>query len=131
MIKSLLVPKEFAIEPFAFISHAIPETTELLRTITCSWHKMLDELLLNCLEPDPNVNTAHNNTCFVAIAGYHGNPVYRAVALIPICVSVTWLPKFLICGRFPWEATTPVCKWQKECKTTSSQLRKMKQSPSL
>jgi hypothetical protein len=38
--------------------------------------------------------------------GYHGNPVYRAVAWILICVSVTWLPKFLTCGRFPWEAPT-------------------------
>jgi hypothetical protein len=33
--------------------------------------------------------------------------VYRAVTWIPICVSVTWLPKFLTYGRFPWEAPTP------------------------
>jgi hypothetical protein len=38
--------------------------------------------------------------------GHHGNPVYRAVAWIPICVSVTWSPKFLTCGRFPWDAST-------------------------
>jgi hypothetical protein len=45
--------------------------------------------LVNCLEGDPSENTARNNTCFVAIVGYHGNYVYRAVAWIPICVSVT------------------------------------------
>jgi hypothetical protein len=32
------------------------------------------------------------------------SPVYRAVTWIPICVRVTWLPKFLSCGSFPWEA---------------------------
>jgi hypothetical protein len=42
----------------------------------------------------------------VAIVGCHGNPVYRSVAWIPICVSVTWSPKFSSCGRFPWEALT-------------------------
>jgi hypothetical protein len=62
--------------------------------------------LLNCLEPDPRVDTARNNTCFVVIVGYHGNPVYRAVGWVPIYLSVTWLPKFLTCGRFPWEAPT-------------------------
>jgi hypothetical protein len=41
-----------------------------------------------CLEADPSVDTARNNTWIVVIAGYHGNPVYRAVAWIPICVSV-------------------------------------------
>jgi hypothetical protein len=45
--------------------------------------------LVNCLEADPRENTARNNTCLVAIVGYHGNSVYRAVAWIPICVSVT------------------------------------------
>jgi hypothetical protein len=34
------------------------------------------------------------------------SPVYRAVARIPICVSVTWSPVFPTCGRFPWEALT-------------------------
>jgi hypothetical protein len=34
------------------------------------------------------------------------SPVYRAVTWIPICVSVTWLPKLLTCWRFPWEAPT-------------------------
>jgi hypothetical protein len=62
--------------------------------------------LLNCLEPYPIVNTALNNSCIVAVVRHHENPVYRAVAWIPICVSVTWLSKFLICGRFPWEAPT-------------------------
>jgi hypothetical protein len=45
--------------------------------------------LVNCLEADSRENTARNNTCFVAIVGYHGNSVYRAVAWIPICVRVT------------------------------------------
>jgi hypothetical protein len=45
--------------------------------------------LVNCLEADPSENTARNNTCFVVIVGYQGNSVYRAVAWIPICVSVT------------------------------------------
>jgi hypothetical protein len=62
--------------------------------------------LLNSLHADPSVNTARNNSCIVAIVRHHGNPVYRAVAWIPICVSVTWSPKFLTCGRFPWEAPT-------------------------
>jgi hypothetical protein len=56
-----------------------------------SWqHTVWTDLrcLLNCLEADPSENTARNNACFVAIVGYHGNPVYRAVAWIPICVSV-------------------------------------------
>jgi hypothetical protein len=78
-----------------------------------SWHLTeRTELrrLLNCLEANPSVNTARNNTCFVVIVGYHGNPVYRAVAWIPICVCVTWLPKFLTCGRFQWEAPTLVFK---------------------
>jgi hypothetical protein len=40
--------------------------------------------LVNCLEADPSVNTARNNTWIVVIVGYHGNPVYRAVAWILI-----------------------------------------------
>jgi dolichyl-phosphate-mannose--protein O-mannosyl transferase len=31
-------------------------------------------------------------TVHVAIVGCHGNPVYRAVAWIRICVSIAWLP---------------------------------------
>jgi hypothetical protein len=42
----------------------------------------------------------------VAFVGCHGNPVYRAVTWIPICVSVTWSPKFTTCGMFPWKAPT-------------------------
>jgi hypothetical protein len=49
------------------------------------------------------VTINHNNA---RIVGCHGNTVYRSVAWIPICVSVTWSPKFLTCGRFPWEAPT-------------------------
>jgi hypothetical protein len=64
--------------------------------------------LLNCLEADPIVNTARNSSCIVAIVRHHENPVYRSVAWIPISESVTLLPKFLICGRFPWEAPTDV-----------------------
>jgi hypothetical protein len=45
-------------------------------------------------------------TIHVAIVGCHGNPVYRAVAWIPICISVAWSSKFLTCGRFPREAPT-------------------------
>jgi hypothetical protein len=45
--------------------------------------------LRSCLEADPSVDTARNNSCFFAIVGYHGNFVYRAVAWIPICVTVT------------------------------------------
>jgi hypothetical protein len=73
--------------------------------------------LLNCLEANPSENAARNNTRIVAIVGYHRNPLYRAVAWIPICISVIWSSKFLTCGRFPWEAPTtslqsfrrPVC----------------------
>jgi hypothetical protein len=55
-----------------------------------NWINWTDLLrLLNCLEADPSVNTARNNTRIVAIVGYHGNAVYRAVTWIPICVSVT------------------------------------------
>jgi hypothetical protein len=64
------------------------------------------KMLNDCLEADPIVNTARNNSRIVAIVRHHGNPVYRAVAWIPICVSVTWSPKFLTCGRFSWEAPT-------------------------
>jgi hypothetical protein len=35
------------------------------------------------------VDTARYNTRIVAIVSYLGNPVYRAVAWIPICVSIT------------------------------------------
>jgi hypothetical protein len=38
-----------------------------------------------------------NNSCVITIVGYHGNPVYRVVASIPIWVT---------CGRFPWMAPT-------------------------
>jgi hypothetical protein len=62
--------------------------------------------LLNCLEADPSENTARNSTRIVAIVGYHGNPLYRAVAWIPICISVIWSSKFLTCGRFTREAPT-------------------------
>jgi hypothetical protein len=51
-------------------------------------------------------------TIHVAIVGCHGNPVYRAVTWIPICICVTWLPKFLTYGRFPWEAPTAANKNQ-------------------
>jgi hypothetical protein len=40
-------------------------------------------------EADPSVYTASNNSCIAAIIGYHGNSVYRAVAWIPICLTVT------------------------------------------
>jgi hypothetical protein len=45
-------------------------------------------------------------TIDVAFVGCYGNPVYRAVTWIPICVSDTWSPVFPTCGRFPWEAPT-------------------------
>jgi hypothetical protein len=79
--------------------------------------------LINCLEADPSVDTACNNTCFVAIVGYHGNPVYQAVAWILICVSITWLPKFLTCGRFPWEAPTNPFKSDSEKSTVVNHWR--------
>jgi hypothetical protein len=47
------------------------------------------------------METARNNPSVITIVGYHGNSVYRAVASIPVWVTVTWLPKFVICGRFP------------------------------
>jgi hypothetical protein len=47
-------------------------------------------------------------TIHVAFLDCLGNPVYRAVTWIPICVSVTWSPVFRTCGRFPWEAATQV-----------------------
>jgi hypothetical protein len=62
--------------------------------------------LVNCLEADPSVNTARNNSCIVVIVRHHGNPVYRAVAWIAINVSVTCSPVIPTCGRFPWEAPT-------------------------
>jgi hypothetical protein len=45
-------------------------------------------------------------TIHVAFVGCHGNPVYRAVTWIPICVNVTWSPVFPTCGRLPREAPT-------------------------
>jgi hypothetical protein len=58
-------------------------------------------------------------TIHVAIVGCHGNPVYLSVAWIPICLSVTWSPKFSWCGRFPWEAPKEVWKnrkpWKRKC----------------
>jgi hypothetical protein len=74
------------------------------RLIGLNWTEL--RCLLNCLEVDPSVNTARNNSCIVAIVRHHGNPVYRAVAWIPICVSVTWSPVLPTCERFPWEALT-------------------------
>jgi hypothetical protein len=59
-------------------------------------------------------------TIHVAFVGCHGNPVYRAVTWIPICVSVTWSPVFPTCGRFPWEAPTMSMLWTYKnilCKT--------------
>jgi hypothetical protein len=53
-------------------------------------------------------------TIHVAIVVCHGNPVYRAVAWIPILVSVAWSPVFPTCGRFPWEA--PTVYWWKSQK---------------
>jgi hypothetical protein len=44
-------------------------------------------------------------TIHVAFVGCHGNPVYRAVAWIRICVSIAWSSKFLTCGRFPFLLT--------------------------
>jgi hypothetical protein len=46
---------------------------------------------------DPSVNAARNSSCIVAIVGYHGNSVYRAVA---------WIPIWVTCGRFAWKALT-------------------------
>jgi hypothetical protein len=43
------------------------------------------------------MEAACNNSCVITIVGYHGNPVYRVVASIPIWVT---------CGRFPWKAPT-------------------------
>jgi hypothetical protein len=36
-----------------------------------------------------NVDIARNNSCIVAIVGYHEISVYRAVAWIPVWVTVT------------------------------------------
>jgi hypothetical protein len=51
--------------------------------------KRLSLYLCRCLVADPSVDTARNHTWIVAIVGYHGIPVYRAVACMSICVSVT------------------------------------------
>jgi hypothetical protein len=53
-----------------------------------NWSSRLAVYLCFCLELDPSVDTARNNSCIVAIVGYHGNSVYRAVAWIPICVPI-------------------------------------------
>jgi hypothetical protein len=45
-------------------------------------------------------------TIHFAFVGCHGNPVYRAVTWIPICISLIWSPVFPTCGRIPWEAPT-------------------------
>jgi hypothetical protein len=45
----------------------------------------------------PNVDTVRNNSCIVAILGYHENSVSLAVAWIPSCVT---------CQRFPWKVPT-------------------------
>jgi hypothetical protein len=39
----------------------------------------------------PNIETARNNVCVIAIAGYHGNSDYRIVASIPVWVTVASL----------------------------------------
>jgi hypothetical protein len=58
-----------------------------------------------CLKADPNVNTARNNSCIVAIVGYHGSSVYRAVSYIYIyiyvCVCVC------VCVCVPWSFHGP------------------------
>jgi hypothetical protein len=54
-----------------------------------SWQERLPVSLSWCLEADPLVDTAHNNSCIVAIVGYHGNSVY---------LVVTWI---LMQSKFP------------------------------
>jgi hypothetical protein len=55
--------------------------------------------LVKCLEADPSENTARNSTCFVAIVGYHGNSVYRAVTDL----RKRYLGSDLVtCGSIPW-----------------------------
>jgi hypothetical protein len=46
---------------------------------------------------------ACNNSCVIAIVGYHGNYVYQVVASIPVLVT---------CVRFPWKALTRRSVWQ-------------------
>jgi hypothetical protein len=73
----------------AYWSEASCWLTELIHVVwLTAWSVFLVQLCW-CLEADPIVDTARNNSCIVAIVGYHGNPIYRAVAWIPICVSVT------------------------------------------
>jgi hypothetical protein len=42
-----------------------------------------------CLDVDPSADAARNNSCIVAIVGYHEISVYRTAAWIPIGVTVT------------------------------------------
>jgi hypothetical protein len=49
------------------------------------------------------MEAARNNSCVITIVGYHGNSVYRVVALIPVWVT---------CGRFPWEAPTHLFRYK-------------------
>jgi hypothetical protein len=84
--------------------------TRELNVLTCLSHlaNWTDpRRLVNCFEADPSVDTVRNNTWIVATVGYHGNPLYRAVAWMPICISVTSVAKLPTCGRLPqgywWE----------------------------
>jgi hypothetical protein len=58
-----------------------------------------------------SIETARNNSCAITIVGYHGNPLYRVVASIPIWVTVTSLAILVTCGRFPWKGSPvfPTC----------------------
>jgi hypothetical protein len=82
------------------------------------WLKRLPLHLCLCLEADPSVDTAHNNSCIVAIVGYHGNSIYRAVV---------WIPIWVTCGRFPWKAPTSalhiawVAHCQRKCRCSGGQ----------
>jgi hypothetical protein len=44
-----------------------------------------------CLKEHSLRETSRNDSCVITIVGYHGNSVYRVVALIPIWVTVTSL----------------------------------------
>jgi hypothetical protein len=61
--------------------------TDPRRLVNCL--KRLSVYLSSCLVVHPSVDTTRNNTWIVAIVGYHGNPVYRTVTWIPICIIVT------------------------------------------
>jgi hypothetical protein len=43
------------------------------------------------------IEAARNNSCVITIVDYHGNPIYRVVASMPVWVT---------CRRFPWKAPT-------------------------